>query len=351
MVSGKKRYYMVNDLVKLNSSQKVNAQGKAREDVVTTLRGLGYRICNIVNRKYSLGKSKRYHHYPFISNFFAKKQSKKFLKGVRPGDVVFIQDFHLSYMQYIAKECLVRKAKVVFLVHDIQSIRYHIETNEVNQLNNCSVVLVHTLSMKEKLQKLGVVRPMKIINLFDYYSADTMHDMEDVVKHRNEVVFAGNLAKSEFLRKLEAVSSQDVMFNLYGILGDLDISAAVNMSYKGVFKPANTGVIQGGWGLVWDGDSIDTCEGVYGDYLRYNSSHKISLYLACGLPIIVWEKSSVANLVREQQLGIVVPNLHSVCDHLNQISDDAYASLVSNARRVGEKLRSGDYLKAEVAGL
>ncbi len=342
---------MVNDLVKLNNSQKINAQSKAREDVVTTLRSLGYRVYNIINRKYSFGKNKRYHHYPILSSFFNKKQSKKFLKQVKAGDVVFIQDFHLSYMQYIALGCLLKKAKVVFLVHDIQCIRYDIKTNEVNQLNNSSLILVHTQAMKEKLQQLGVIRPMKVINFFDYYSMDPIKEMDDIMSHKNEVVFAGNLSKSEFLGKLGTLDLHQLTFNLYGVLGGLDISTMPGLSYKGIFKPANTSAIEGGWGLVWDGDSVDTCEGVYGDYLRYNSSHKISLYLACGLPLIVWEKSSLADIVRKQHLGLVVPNLQSVYEQIRMTTDEDYALLVANAEAVGEKLRSGTCLKTVLSDL
>ena len=45
--------------------------------------------------------------------------------------------------------------------------------------------------------------------------------------------------------------------------------------------------LEGSFGLVWDGDSSKTCSGVFGEYLRYNNSHKASLYLASGFPIIV----------------------------------------------------------------
>ena len=342
----KNRHYIVNDLVKLNASQKVNAQSKAREDVVHTLKNVGYKVCDIVNRKYSWGAYKPYHHYPFITKYVVNKQARRFVGRIKEGDTVFIQDFHLEHMQYIATECLMRKARVVFLVHDIQCIRYSIMTNEVEQLNNASVLLVHTQAMADKLRSIGVITPMRVMTLFDYYSSDPMQELNETLARKSEIVFAGNLSKSEFLKPLvRERSNKTVRFKLYGFLGDLKITGNRIFSYCGVFKPAKTGSIIGGWGLVWDGDSIDTCIGDYGDYLRYNSSHKTSLYLACGIPIIVWKHSSLADWVREEKVGIVVPNLRRICKRIEAVSDEEYRQMISNAQAIGKKLRSGEYLK------
>ncbi len=347
-----KKHYIINDLVKLNASQQVNAQSKAREDVVETLQNMGYKVCNIVNRKYSWGKYKAYHHYPIITNFFAKRQAKRVIKGIKPGDIVFIQDFHLDHMQYIATHSMIQKAKVILLVHDIQCIRFDIKTNEVEQINNASMLLVHTQAMKDKLRSLGVTKPMRVINLFDYYSDDPMIPAEEIQKHKNEIVFAGNLTKSVFLNELgKDNSNNDIRFRLYGILGDLDISSYPLFTYCGVFQPANTGSITGGWGLVWDGDSIDSCTGDYGDYLRYNSSHKNSLYLACGIPLIVWSESALADIVIKENIGITISNLHDLSKRIADISDEEYATMIANARRVGTKLRHGDYLREALKGI
>lgn len=50
------------------------------------------------------------------------------------------------------------------------------------------------------------------------------------------------------------------------------------------------GALVQSFGLVWDGNSMDTCTGNYGSYLRINDPHKVSLYLSSGLPIIVGQK-------------------------------------------------------------
>ena len=338
--------HMVNEVVTLSREQEVNAQGKVRKDVARTAAELGFVPYDIANRKYVLRRGTRPHHYPFFSQWLAKREGRRFLRQVHGGDTVLIQDFYQDYMQSIATECLRRKAKVVFLVHDVQCIRFNKHTREVRQLNNASLLLVHTEAMKVKLAELGVTTPMVVMQLFDYYSADPMTPAAETAGRQREVVFAGNLAKSAFLRDLLADdSNKGTQFTLYGILGELDIEGAENATYGGVFQPDDTGVIRGGWGLVWDGDSIDSCTGDYGNYLRFNSSHKLSLYLACGLPVIVWEHSSLAEWVRAENIGIVVKTLRHLDSAIGRVSDSSYRQMVDNAHNIGCKLREGYYLK------
>lgn len=348
----KPRHYIVNDNVKLNSLEKVNAQSKAREDVVYTLKSNGYEVYNILNMKYSWGKFKPYHHYPFITNYIANRQARRLLQKIKRGDVVFIQDFHLEHMQYIATQSLARQAKVVFLVHDIQSIRYGIETKEVEQLNNASLLLVHTQAMAEKLQAIGVTTPMRTITVFDYYSTDPIQPTGETIKRKKEIVFAGNLTKSEFISALaKAKSNRDVKFRFYGFLGNVEPATNSLFCYCGVFQPAKTGRIKGGWGLIWDGNSINTCSGDYGKYLRYNSSHKTSLYISCGMPIIVWRRSAMAEWVLKENIGIVVPNLHNLEKRIAAISEEDYMQMVHNVQNIGQRLRRGEFLKEQIKDL
>lgn len=338
--------YIVNEIVKLSNQQRLNAQGKAREDVLHTALDLGYHIHDIINHKYVCKKGERPHHYPFFSHWLANWQGKKFVQQIKAGDTVIMQEFYLDYMQNISTECLRRQAKVIFLVHDIQCIRFNKQTSEIRKLNNASLLLVHTEAMKEKLTALGVTTPMRVMQLFDYYTADPMMTVEETMRHKQEVVFAGNLSKSIFLRGIKADNSnKHLRFILYGILGDLNLDDAANMKYHGIFRPDKTSSICGGWGLIWDGDSIGSCTGDYGNYLRYNASHKTSLYLACGLPVIVWEHSSLAEWVTKENIGIVVSSLRHLEEAINQISDDDYRQMVVNAKQTGNKLREGCFLK------
>lgn len=47
---------------------------------------------------------------------------------------------------------------------------------------------------------------------------------------------------------------------------------------------------EGEYGLVWYGSSLEGGVGPEGEYLQYNAPHKLSLYIRCGLPVIIGKK-------------------------------------------------------------
>lgn len=344
--------YLINDSVKLVFAQQVNAQSKAREDVTRTLRTLGVPNIKIRQYRYTLAEGKRPHHYPLFTFYSALFQARKILPHVKVGDRIFVQDFSLSYMRKVARWCHRRGAKVVYIIHDVQSIRYNIDTNEVYHLNEADLLLVHTQAMVEKLREIGIQTPMLVLQLFDYYSDDEMQKFQQVADHKNTIVFAGNLEKSNFLDPLfNSKNHTGLIFRLYGHLGSRKLPAHQTVEYAGIFQPNHTKDICGGWGLVWDGDTTDGCTGVYGEYLRYNSSHKISLYLACGIPIIVWDQSSLAKWVTEQNVGIAVSNLDDISAIIHHLPEEKYHAMIRNARCMGEKLRDGYFLKQVISAI
>ena len=342
-----KRRFFINEVVKLANYEQVNAQGKARKDVLQTFMDLGYERQDIINYKYSWGVGRRFHHYPYISHRLAVYQVKKFVRNVRFGDLLVIQDFYRKHMQVLAKEARKRGAKVVFVVHDVQTIRYNVGGKEIRKLNNSDLLLVHTQAMADKLKQLGTIVPMRLLWLFDYYSNDPMQTIDVTMSHKRDVIFAGNLSKSAFLKELIASDSNpDVVFRLYGMPDKtLDLSQNRQVEYAGMFQPEETKQICGGWGLVWDGDSIDSCTGDYGEYLRYNSSHKTSLYLTSGIPLIVWEESSLAEWVKKNGVGFTVGSLRDISKKINSLSDAEVTSYITNALAIGAKLREGYFMK------
>ena len=106
--------------------------------------------------------------------------------------------------------------------------------------------------------------------------------------------------------------------------------------------------IDGSWGLVWDGDSIDTCSGLLGKYLRYNAPHKCSLYIAAHLPLIVWEESAMAPFVRENGIGICVKSIGEIKDRISKISDDEYTEMQRKLEILSKRLDSGEQMKSAI---
>ena len=103
--------------------------------------------------------------------------------------------------------------------------------------------------------------------------------------------------------------------------------------------------MQGGFGLVWDGDSSDTCSGMYGEYLKINNPHKASLYLASNFPIIVWRQSALADFVIRNNCGIIIDSLYEIAGILESMNEEKYQQLLDNCKKIGEKIRQGNYLK------
>ena len=101
--------------------------------------------------------------------------------------------------------------------------------------------------------------------------------------------------------------------------------------------------MDGAFGLVWDGTSVETCAGDCGNYLRINAPHKLSLYLSAGLPVIVWSQSGQAGFVKEKGLGLVVEDLNDVAAAIGRLTDAEYEGMRSRVVAMGMKMRAGEF--------
>ncbi len=275
----------------------------------------------------------------------------KFLSVVRKGDQIFIQTYgHNKFIHILTS--LVKRwgVKFNYIVHDIHFLRWNGRRNdlkEVEFLNNFDCLYVHTEAMEKRLRMRGIECDMKIVHLFDYYSDDPMMSKDKILDMKNVVAFAGNLDKSMFLEQWAKTSHLcDISVCLYGTSQDASLLENANIHYAGAFKPNNTGTLMAGWGLLWDGDSTETCAGELGEYLKVNSSHKLSLYLACGIPVIVWSQSSLAGWLTEQGVCLTVDSLDDIPNAIHKISEKQYSEMIDNSIKLGKKLRNGEMLKA-----
>lgn len=328
-----------NQLFLLDEEDKYNAVDKARCDVAKTFSKLGYKVVNIYNRKYRI---------PKLTGLLVYLSQCLLLIRIGMNNRLVVQ-----YPTQYSIKVLLRMIKLYkffnnrfhIIVHDVQSLRYQIRSqDEIDIFNLSDSVIVHSPQMKKKLEDMGVNVPMEYIHVFDYYTTDRLPLIEELLPYKSTIVFAGNLLKSNFIPLLLKSTYENVKFVFYGIKGDLFFYNK-NMSYAGKFSPENVAAIKGGWGLVWDGDAIDSCTGLMGEYLRYNASHKASLFITAGIPLIVWKEAAIANWVREHNVGIVVENLMELDFVLSTISIEDYLVMVENVHYMSKKLRSGKILR------
>ncbi|HAE42894.1 MAG TPA: hypothetical protein DCG34_08275 [Clostridiales bacterium] len=241
----------------------------------------------------------------------------------------------------------VKQIKIAFSVIDIDSHRRNDkkQEGEWNILRTGSCFILHTKPMKEVFVKQGFDAGKVVLNhLFDYISEFEPHG-----KHRaltNQVVFAGNLDpdKCGFLSNLNDVGNR-VIFNLYGEPAkQYDSSSTVR--YMGSASPEEiVGIIDGSFGLVWDGDSIDTCSSAIGEYLRINAPHKTSLYLAAGLPVIIWKEAAMAELIVKENLGFTVGSLREIGAIVDTMTEGTYNQMRDNVLRYAPLLKEGYFFK------
>ena len=91
---------------------------------------------------------------------------------------------------------------------------------------------------------------------------------------------------------------------------------------------------------MWDGPSGETCTGPKRNYLRWNNPHKLSLYLAAGIPVLIWSEAALADWVEKEQVGICLNQIKDIKTIFNQISTEEYNVYSNNALLYVKRLRS-----------
>ena len=260
---------------------------------------------------------------------------------------------HSFFTTRLVRKIQRRGVKVYFIIHDLEALRYanldtvplkhkiRVHLQESSLLKIADGIIAHNPIMKSVLVDKGIAGN-KIVSLgiFDYLIPN-FQEKTGLTKNL-PIIVAGNLAqeKAGYLYSLP----EEPAYNLYGVGFD-ESRALANETYFGSFLPDELpAALEGGFGLVWDGDSAETCSGVFGEYLRYNNSHKASLYLAAGFPLVVWKQSALSHFVLENSCGIAVESLHDLSQTIEQLDDKDYQDLLVNAKRIGQKIRNGSYL-------
>lgn len=348
------KYYLKEEFLKDSGAR--NAGNKARNDVEEIVKQEGFSpLLLTVEDWYKMSTIKaQQHKAQALSQAFSRLKS---------GDQLLIQFpmlHHSFFTTYLVKRLQARGVKVYFIIHDLEVLRYvnletvplkhkiRVQLQESSLLKFADGLIAHNPIMKSFLVNKGISE-QKIVSLgiFDYLIPD-FQEKEELSKDQ-PIIVAGNLAqeKAGYLYKLPA----NPAYNLYGV--GFDKSRALeNEAYFGSFLPDELpAALEGGFGLVWDGDSAETCSGVFGEYLRYNNSHKASLYLASGFPLVVWKQSALSRFVLENGCGIAVESLHDLKNTIENLSDADYQELVANAKRIGKKIRDGFYLTSALKQL
>lgn len=319
-----------------------HAGSKAILDVGNIAEKQGFKAVNIVMQNSKPGYLNKFRRQV---RFY--RDWKKAYKNISKNAVVLLQNpFH--YPQIIRNKILTdlknkKNVKFICLVHDVELLReenprkyYQKEFKQMLKL--ADVIIVHNLRMKEFFLEQNVPDSRIIVlKIFDYLTEKNSD--KEKINYRKNIIIAGNLDsnKASYLRSLNKINCN---FDLYG--PNFKMKKYKNIFYHGVVSPDSlTDRITGGFGLVWDGESIDGCTGPFGKYLKYNNPHKLSLYLASGIPVVVWKDSAEASFVEENGIGITVASLTELPEVLNSVTLKDYRALLKNVNNVSRKIRGG----------
>ncbi|RSJ96747.1 sugar transferase [Streptococcus cristatus] len=348
------KYYLKEEFLHDNNVK--NAGNKARNDVEEIVKREGYQpLVLSVDNWYEMSTLKAQIH--------KSKAFSQALDQLKQGDELLIQFpmlHHSFFSTHHVKKVQKRGVKVHFIIHDLEALRYvkvdnillkhkiRVQIQESGLLGAADGIIAHNPIMKSVLVDKGVEAD-KIVSLgiFDYLIPN-FQEKTGLTKNQ-PIIVAGNLAqeKAGYLYSLP----EEPAYNLYGVGFD-ESRALANETYFGSFLPDELpAALEGGFGLVWDGDSAETCSGVFGEYLRYNNSHKASLYLAAGFPVVVWEESALAHFVIDKQCGLAVSSLSDLKENLDTLSEEQYKEMLENAKQIGSKLRQGQYLRTALSKL
>lgn len=269
---------------------------------------------------------------------------------IKKGDLLFLQYPIKKYFTFICTIARIKGAKTISLVHDIGSIRTHRLTpqQEVKRLSHSDYILATNSKMKEWLLNHHMQKPIEGLGLWDYRAPYFNQHGATSTIHPIRIAYAGaiHVRKNPFLTQLSKVLKHwnlIIYGNKQGLSGWVENS---HITYKG-FTPSEEFIrtVDADFGLVWDGDSLDTCSGVFGDYLRWNTPHKVSFYLRAGLPVIIWKEAAVTPILEKEGVCIAITTLQELEEKLKELTSDDIAKLKQNAKRLAERLNQGYFLR------
>jgi hypothetical protein len=229
------------------------------------------------------------------------------------------------------------------LLHDIDEIR---NTTSNNTSSNLVLLANQIISTGKLLDVLGgELKNKKIVTLKYWdYLLDTNFSAPKCDFY-GKILYAGNLKPSKVPDIYKSTGRPELI--LYGINYEQTINQNKNDKFMGSFNPDSPNFNETiSFGLIW--------EGVVDGGVRYegfNQPHKMSLYLAFGIPLIVWSKSCYSERVIAENIGFAVENLSEISDVITKLTINDYKNMKSNAEKLGDKIRLGYFLKSALTEL
>lgn len=326
----------------MNYYIRIATPNKAKADIDDIVEGLGY--TNLAHKDYGRGGVGR-----FLTKLCAVS---RILWTLRKDDVLFLQYPMKKFYKAACTLAHWRGAKTIAVIHDLGAFRRHKLTaeQENRRLAKTDFIICHNDIMADYLRSHGYHGSLHSLGIFDYLSKQPVNAQHSTLNTQHstfKVVYAGNLGmwRNEFLYHLNGVANTWTL-DLYGKGFDETKNTCKNLKYHGFINSDDfIANVRADFGLVWDGASVDECDGAWGEYLKINNPHKTSFYLRAGIPVIVWKKAAMAPFVEKHGIGIAIDSIRELDSRLNELDADGYKTMADNAATMGKRLADGFYIK------
>lgn len=323
-----------------------NAAGKAKTDCESILTEMGFK--NLGFKQSSIPNSA----IGALKNFFGITFALIRLPYKSTLCTQYPLNKFRNYVLFVAK---MKRCNIITIVHDVRFLKGRTSDahKELKKIISSNAIIVHNESMKNWFLEQDVKIPIIVLGIFDYILNKGLPDQNNDVtgEKMHEVVYAGGFGdgKNSYIYDIDLLERKNFRMNLYGMGFDYQKLKTQKetsvLNYEGAFPSDVVAYhIKGSFGLVWDGISTEECSGQYGQYLKYNNPHKTSLYILCGLPVIVWDKAAISTFITDNNIGFTVSNLDELSNKLESLSSEEYKKMKTNVDLVRTKIISGGYL-------
>ena len=334
-------YYLPKDY----KIKRINDAGsKARWDIEDIMAQMGI---SPIGRHHGISHS-RIHHF-----FMTLMSVIRIALRINHGNILILQ-YPVKYYAAICRIAHIRRARIISFVHDLYCFRLkrHSIHKEIELMNLSDALVCCNPTICQWMSANGFVGHngkgiTTSMGVFDFFSkAKCMSRQEQGITHK--IAYAGQLSirKNKFLYSF-GHHIHNFRVNVYGKgFNKADAAAPEKFEVKGFMLPDELiGCADGDFGLVWDGDSAECCNGDWGEYLTFNTPHKISLYIRCGLPLIVWNKAAMADFVKENGIGICIDSLRDIDEIYEHLTQEEYNKMCDNILRINQAVSKGEYFR------
>lgn len=268
-----------------------------------------------------------------------RKQVKRDTAAIKDNDIVIFQspswnpgDYDKELLREIRRH---RNIRLAIFIHDVLPMMYGGTEQEYKQAienyNLADLVIVPTEAMLGFLQKRGLtVKKILIQPMWDLPFSGELQ----APGFQRQIFFSGSPERFGFVEEW----NYDIPLRLFA---DMDfVCNGQNICPEGWKSTTEllTEYTKGGFGLVWEQTDQR-------DYYRCNQPHKLSGYLAAGLPVIIQRGLPHENTVQDYEIGYVVGSLAEAADKVRQVSEEEYRRMSDNGKNIGRLIRGGFFTK------